>query len=230
MLLFGGAVLKAGLTDIHLRYVKAALQPFLIGTGVLLVVAAAMTLVHHLRPGPAETSADGHAHTHHEPGVGWLLILPVVGLLLVTPPALGSYAAGQSGSALAGAQAEAKFGPLPPGDPVALSLMGYATRAVFDSGRTLTGRQVRLIGFVTAGPDGQPVLTRMAMACCAADGRPIKVGLTGDIRVDAPADTWIQVVGTYHTRVDKDPVNQADVPFLAVTSWQKTPAPRQPYE
>ncbi|HEX6245842.1 MAG TPA: hypothetical protein VFZ61_33185, partial [Polyangiales bacterium] len=39
----------------------------------------------------------GHDHGHHEPRVGWLLILPVLGLLLVAPPALGSYAAGQAG-------------------------------------------------------------------------------------------------------------------------------------
>ena len=37
MLLLGGAVLKASLGDLYLRYVKEGLQPFLIGAGALLV-------------------------------------------------------------------------------------------------------------------------------------------------------------------------------------------------
>jgi uncharacterized membrane protein YcgQ (UPF0703/DUF1980 family) len=74
------------------------------------------------------------------------------------------------------------------------------------------------------------MLARMVLACCAADGRPIKVGLTGDVNVDAPVDTWVQVVGTYSSRMDKDPVNGAEVPYVEVRSWQKTPAPRRPYE
>lgn len=225
MVLLGGAVLKASVTDVYLRYVKEGLRPFLIAAALLLLAAAVMTLVHDLR---SRAGDDGHGH--HEPRVGWLLILPAIGLLLIAPPALGSYAAGQSGSILASAQVESEFSPLPPGDPVPLSLMDYASRAVFDQGRSLEGRTVRLTGFVTPGPDGRPMVARMVLACCAADGRPIKVGLAGDVTVDAPVDTWVQVIGTYSSRMDKDPVNGAGVPYLEVESWQKTTAPRRPYE
>jgi uncharacterized repeat protein (TIGR03943 family) len=231
MVLFGGAILKASLTDVYLRYVKEGLRPFLIVAGALLLAAAAMTIYYDLRSARARKAADdGHGHAHHEPRVGWLLILPALGLLLIAPPALGAYAAGQSGTALAAAPTDSEFEPLPPGDPVPLSLMEYASRAVYDEGRSLAGRNLRLTGFVTSGPDGRPMLARMVLACCAADGRPIKVGLTGGVTIDAPADTWIQVVGVYHDRVDKDPVNQAEVPYLEVTSWQETTVPRRPYE
>ena len=237
MLLFGGAILKASVTDLYLRYVKEGLRPFLIVAGLLLVAAAVMTLVYDLRgertpaePHHGDDDDDGHGHAHHEPRVGWLLILPVLGLLLVAPPALGSYAAGQAGSVLSAQNADSVYPPLPAGDPAPVGLLDYASRAVFDNGTSLNGRNLQLTGFVTTGADGQPMLARIILSCCAADGRPIKVGLTGDVPSSVPADTWVQVLGTYTNRTAKDPVNDAVVPYLAVTSWKQIEAPKQQYE
>jgi uncharacterized repeat protein (TIGR03943 family) len=237
MLLFGGAILRATVTDQYLRYVKQGLQPFLIIAGGLLVAAAVMTLWYDLRPTrPSDTSDepaandDGHSHAHHEPRVGWLLILPVLGLLLVAPPALGSYAAGQAGTVLTAQSSDSDYPPLPAGDPATVSLLDYASRALFDSGKSLTGRNLALTGFVTPGPDGQPMLARMVLTCCAADGRPIKVGLTGGTPVSVPADTWVTVIGIYSDRTEKDSVNKAAVPYVEVLSWQEITAPKQPYE
>ncbi|BCJ48996.1 membrane protein [Actinoplanes sp. NBRC 14428] len=229
MLLFGGAILKACMGDLYLRYVKEGLRPFLIGAGLLLVAAAVMTLWYELRPRRAATAPETGAH-HHEPRLGWLLILPVLGLLLVAPPALGSYAAGQAGSVLTAQNSSSDYPALPAGDPVEVAVLDYASRAVFDKGRSLTGRTVRLTGFVTPGPDGEPMLARMVMSCCAADGRPIKVGLDGGDLAGVAPDTWVRVDGTYADRVGKDPVNDADVPYLRVTGWQEIPAPKQQYE
>ena len=241
MLLFGGAILKASLSDLYLRYVKEGLRPFLIAAGVLLVAAAALTLWYDLR---GRSAAHGHGHDHgdgagdgddghghaHEPRVGWLLILPVLGLLLVAPPALGSYAAGQAGSVLTAQNSASDYPALPAGDPVDVGLLDYASRAVFDGGKSLTGRNLRLTGFITPGPDGKLMLARMVMSCCAADGRPIKVGLDGDAPTGVAADTWVQVVGGWTARIEKDPVNQAEVPYLEVRSWQEVPTPKQQYE
>jgi len=235
MLLLGGAVLRSTLTDQYLRYVKEGLRPFLIVAGVLLVAAAVMTLWYDLRPArPGDIDEhdgdDGHGHAHHEPRVGWLLILPVLGLLLVAPPALGSYAAGQAGTVLTAQNSDSDYPPLPAGDPAPVSLLDYASRALFDSGKSLAGRTLALTGFVTPGPDGQPMLARMVLTCCAADGRPIKVGLTGGTPVSVPADTWVTVVGVYSTRTEKDNVNNASVPYVEDRSWQEITAPKQPYE
>jgi uncharacterized repeat protein (TIGR03943 family) len=232
LLLFGGAVVKAGVTDLSLRYVKEGLRPFLVAAGLVLVAAAVMTLWYDLRKRHVVTEEDdGHGHAHHEPRVGWLLILPVLGLLLVAPPALGSYAAERSGSVLtAQAATDSDYPPLPPGDPVPVPLLDYASRAVFDEGKSLTGRNLRLIGFVTPGADGAPMLTRMVLSCCAADGRPIKVGLSGDVPVGVQPDSWVQVNGVYTPQTTKDEINQAAVPYLEVKSWTAVPAPRQQYE
>jgi uncharacterized repeat protein (TIGR03943 family) len=222
LLLFGGAILRASLTDLYLRYVKEGLRPFLIIAGALLIIAAVMTLV--------QSSRDGQEHHHHhEPRVGWLLLLPVLGLLLVAPPALGSYAAGQAGSVAAAPASDSDYPALPAGDPVPVSLLDYASRALFDDGKSLAGRTLDLTGFVTPGPDGRPMLARIVLTCCAADGRPIKVGLTGDVPLGVPDDTWVRATGVYTAQRGKDPVNDVDVSYFEVRTWQEVPQPKQPY-
>ncbi|GIE75602.1 membrane protein [Actinoplanes philippinensis] len=223
LFLFGGAILKASLTDLYLRYVQEGLRPFLIASGALLVVAAAATLWYELR-----APRDEEHHDHHEPRVGWLLLLPVFALLLIAPPALGSYTAAQSGTVQV--NAESDYAPLPAGDPAPVSLIDYVSRAVFDEGRSLAGRRLQLTGFVSTADDGAPMLARIVVSCCAADGRPIKVGLTGGPPVDVPAGTWLQVTGKYSDRRGKDPVNRADIAFLEVEQWQPVDPPKQQYE
>ncbi|MFI1197648.1 TIGR03943 family putative permease subunit [Micromonospora sp. NPDC020750] len=235
LLLLGGAVVRASVTDLYLRYVKEGLRPFLIAAGLVLVATAVTTLWYELRP-PAtghHQPDDGHGdhdHGHHEPRVGWLLLLPVLGLLLVAPPALGSYAAEQAGTALAAEQQPSDYPPLPPGDPAPVTVLDYASRALFDRGTSIGDRRVRLTGFIVAGPDGQPMLARMVLSCCAADGRPVKLGLTGDVPLGLPNDTWVEATGRYSDRVGRDPVNDAEIPYLAVESWRKVPVPRNQYE
>lgn len=237
MLLFGGAVVRASLTDMYLRYVKESLRPFLIAAGLVLIAAAVMTLVHEvLRPrvaAGADHDDHGHDHgdgkPHREPWVGWLLILPVLGLLLVAPPALGSYAAGQAGTALSSQQVS-DYPPLPPGDPAKISVLDYASRAVFDKGVSLGDRTVQLTGFITQGSSGEPILARIILSCCAADGRPIKVGMSGNAPAGLADDTWVEVVGKYTDRTVTDPVNEETIPYIEVETWTQIDPPKQQYE
>ncbi|MGI5150205.1 TIGR03943 family putative permease subunit [Plantactinospora sp. CA-294935] len=247
LLLLGGSVLKASVTDVYLRYVKEGLRPFLIAAGVLLVAAALTTLWYDLRGGGDDADAhaghghdsqdqhgggpgpDGGGHGHREPWVGWLLILPALGLLLISPPALGSFAAGQAGTALTGQEID-EFPPLPDGDPVPLTLLDYAGRAILDEGTTLGNRRIQLTGFTAPGPDGEAILARMTLSCCAADGRPIKLGMSGDAPTWLPPDSWVEVVGRYTTRLGKDPVSDVDIPYVEVESWRRIDPPKQPYE
>ena len=224
LLLVGGAILRASFTDLYLRYVKAGLQPFLIASGILLVAAAVATLWFEIRSRPP---ADHDGHSHREPMVAWLLVLPVFALLLVAPPALGSYAANRAGTAL---QETSDFPPLPAGDPVKVGLVDYATRAVYDEGKSLAGRRVQLTGFVMIGDDGAPYLARMTLSCCAADARPVKIGLDGSVPTGVAADTWLEVVGKYTTRSTKDDVNDGVIPYVDVEESRRIDAPTNQYE
>ncbi|WP_327184292.1 TIGR03943 family putative permease subunit [Streptomyces sp. NBC_01334] len=181
----------------------------------------------HARPESTQAESARAGHAHPEPRVAWLLILPLLALILVAPPALGSYSATRTGTAL---QEPLAYPALSAKDPLPLSVVDYAGRAVYDHGRTLTGREVRLTGFVALEHDGTPYLVRMALNCCAADAQPVKVGLTGDIPPVLQPDTWLTVTGTYTPRTTHDPVNNGPIPFIKVTTATPTPTPRDPYD
>ncbi|MEU9400491.1 TIGR03943 family protein [Streptomyces sp. NPDC048242] len=237
LFLLGGALLHAGTTDLYLRYVKAGLQPLLLAAGVVLIVTAGATVWYEWRRAKSavregssaeEIAPDGHeAHTHPEPGVSWLLVLPLLALILVAPPALGSYSALRTGTAL---QKPFGYDPLPAGNPVPLSVVDYASRAAYGHGQTLHGRAVRVTGFLALDGSGRPYLVRMALNCCAADAQPVKVALTGQLPPVLRPDAWLEVEGTYSPKLTRDPVNGGPIPYLLVTSTKPVPTPRDPYD
>jgi putative membrane protein len=171
--------------------------------------------------------SGGHGHSHREPRIAWLLVLPLFALILVAPPALGSYSAVRTGTAL---QAPFGYPPLPAGDPLRLGLVDYAGRAAYDHGRSLQGRHVEITGFIALGADGSPYLVRMALNCCAADAQPVKIGLSGHIPPVLQPDAWLSVTGTYTARRTKDPVNGGVIPYLKVGEARPVPVPRDPYD
>jgi uncharacterized repeat protein (TIGR03943 family) len=226
LLLLGAAVLRAGLTDVYLRYVKAGLRPLLLVAGVVLIAVALATFWYEFRAGRAAGPA-GDGPGHREPRVAWLLALPVLALIAVVPPPLGSYAADRAGTAL---QPGLAVDAVPAGDPAPMSLAGYAEVAAFDRGRPLTGRRVRVTGFITVDRAGTPYLTRMVISCCAADGVPVKVGLAGLVPADLRPDMWLDVIGTYNPTQTRDAVNGGPIPYLNVVRATEVAAPADPYD
>ncbi|MGP4047087.1 TIGR03943 family putative permease subunit [Streptomyces sp. 2A115] len=179
-------------------------------------------------PERQEGHARTHTHAHREPRISWLLVLPLLALILVAPPALGSYSAMRTGTALQ--EQPWGFADLPAGDPVRLSLVDYAGRAAYDDGRSLRDRDIKVTGFLALDRDGTPYLVRMALSCCAADAQPVKIGLTGRIPPVLQPDAWLEVTGTYTTKQTKDPVNDGIIPFLDVTRVVPVKAPRDTYD
>ncbi|HEU4489467.1 MAG TPA: TIGR03943 family protein [Jiangellales bacterium] len=231
LVLVGAAVLKISLGEAYLRYVKESLQPFLVASGVVLVLLGLLSAWKDLDRGgnstssaPVDHAGDGHDRAHGGPGIAWMLLLPVAAIFLVAPPALGADAASRDSGTVAGPR-ETSFVPLPEGDPVPLSVADYAVRAGWGGADTLQGRRVALDGFVTPAEDGGWYVTRIAMSCCAADGQAVKVKVLG--QPAPPADTWVEVTGTY---VPPDAQDPRTVPAVIQASGVvETTAPSNPY-
>ncbi len=227
LFLLGASLLHAGTTDLYLRYVKQGLRPLVLVSGAVLIAAAVATVWYEWKRARRHNPDSAQDHAHPEPRVSWLLILPLLALILVAPPALGSYSATRAGTAL---QEPLAYPALPAADPLPLSVVDYAGRAVYDHGRTLRHRQVQLTGFLALDRDGTPYLVRMALSCCAADAQPVKVALTGQVPPVLQPDTWLRITGTYTPRRAEDPVNGGPIPFIEVTEAKPVTAPKDPYD
>ncbi|MFD4985461.1 TIGR03943 family putative permease subunit [Streptomyces sp. NPDC058374] len=244
LLLISAGLLRVSLfSDISLRYVKEGLQPFLVASGFILlatgllgvITSGLFSLGHGLphagrkravsRRGdvpPPPASEDGHDHSRG-PRVAWLMFPPAVALLLLAPPALGSYTAARDTEVVVATYE--RFPPLSAAGPAPLSLTEFIGRAQQDKKGGLEGRSVVMQGFVTPRGDGTWVLTRHLIARCAADSQSLKVTVRG---VPAPReDSWVRVTGTWH------PAGRLGTPTAALavdaTTIHTIPEPPLPY-
>lgn len=239
LLLLGGALLKIAVTGDYLRYVKPAHQPWLIGAGVVMIALAVVAIVRDVRGGGAaaadgdtpcagDGAADaragdgGHEHTARS---AWLIVVPVLAVLLVAPPALGADSVLRTRANTE--PGNTTFGPLPPGDVVSLPLSDFVARAGWDARDSLEGRTVRLTGFVVQ-TEGGPQLARLTMSCCAADAFAVRTTLSGTRADLVPSDTWVEVTGRLVPATDTRARDY--VPELALRTLREIPRPERPYE
>ncbi len=241
IMVIGVIAVTATVNGLFLNFVKPAQRiPLLLASAILVAMGLYGVFVEDRRRGAiplAETVHDhdpqhgaDHGHSHaHGPRIGWLLVIPFLLMSMVVPPPLGAYSAAQDSGALRVESADG-LEPLKPSDgPVEISLSEYAARALYDPGMSLKGREVALTGFSSPGEDKTSwVLTRMVLACCAADGYAVKV-VVKDVP-PVPKDTWVKVVGTWEPSQKSDDPAKVVLPILVVTELTQVPAPEQPYE
>ncbi|THV31442.1 TIGR03943 family putative permease subunit [Glycomyces paridis] len=232
LLLVGGGLIRLAWTGDYLDYVKPYAFWLILPAGAVLLVVAAVTAWgawHERKDGHEDHGHDGHG----EPKVAWLLLAPVVGMLLVAPPALGSYEAERTGTVVGAEAGRSSYPELPDDvDPVPLTLLDYAARSIFDDGLTMEGHRIQLRGFILYDGD-EPQLARMVVSCCAADARPVKIGLDWEAagaRPELAADQWVEVVGVYTSRQGRDEINGELVPYIAVESVTGIPTPDNEYQ
>ena len=194
LLLLGGAVLRASLTDIYLRYVKESLQPFLIEAGALLCLAAVMTIIYEL----ARTTKTIITGTMSRGSAG--CCLPRCLACCWSPRRAGRLR--RRAERLGPAAGRQPVPPLPEGDPAGSACSSF-TRAIFGKGKSMRGRTVKLSGFCRRGqagggadPDHARLLRcRRPSAEDRHGGQPAR-GLADD--------RWVEVVGRYSATTEKD--------------------------
>ncbi|MEU5690536.1 TIGR03943 family protein [Actinosynnema sp. NPDC020468] len=189
LVLLGGALLKLALTGTYLRYVKASLQPWLVATGAIMVLLALVAIARDVRGKTA--GHEGHEHTGRSP---WLLLLPVLAVFLISPPALGADTVNRSDRTIAQQNSASGFAALPDEQVVSLTMTDFVTRTAWDDSGSLDHRTVKLTGFVVQ-KDGNTFVARLAISCCAADASPIKVRLLGGDLAALADDQWVEVTG-----------------------------------
>lgn len=229
LLLLGAVLLRVCADESVLRYVRPGHRWLVIAAGVVAVGLAVFGATRDLR-GHAHATGDGHdCDRSHAP---WLLLLPVLVIALVAPPALGADAVNRTSG---GSVRSGDLYPPLPGGTLALGLGEVVDRAVWDDTHSVAGREVVVTGFL-ARRHGDTVLARMRISCCAADARPSMLRLRGtppDGRspgelVPDSGDRWLRVRGT----VVPGTGNAADryVPDLTVSQVTPVPAPPDAYE
>ncbi|MFI6578290.1 TIGR03943 family putative permease subunit [Nocardiopsis sp. NPDC050513] len=227
LVLLGAAALTSTVpTDMYLNWVKPGFGPFLVAAGVVTVALGAVVVVAEIRRGNrggddgqdhafcaaatgdggadgGHTPGDAHGHDHSRaPRVAWLLLVPVVAVFVVAPPALGAYTVERSEPASAPQEGPPSgrfddgLDDAETGEVVAMDIRQFVMRAWIDEERALSGREVELTGFAVPNPEGEGwYLARLQMACCAADAIVNRVLITN---VPEPeADSWWTVRGTW---------------------------------
>lgn len=228
LLLLGGALMRIGADDTLLRYVRPSQRWPVLVAGAVMVVLAVVTYLRDLparTPGPRPRHGAGD-HGSHGATTAWLLLLPVLVIALVAPPALGADSVVRAGDSNASVTAAEVFPPLPAGPAPVVGLGEVVQRAMFDSTGTLDNRTIDVIGF-TVRRGAEIELARLRISCCAADARASRVRLVGEAG-DPAQDTWLRVVGQIQPGTATAATHW--VPTMTVVTIEPIPAPPDPYE
>ncbi|BBZ79275.1 hypothetical protein MANY_46120 [Mycolicibacterium anyangense] len=222
LLIMGIAVGMVTVTGAYTRYVKPGMWPWLGASAVILIGLALVSIARDISGG-GEHHHSGHTHRS---GIVWLLVLPVILLIFVVPPALSAKATPPATVTVSAARS---FPPLPPGPAPTISLPEVLMRVAVGPVGGLDGHQITTTGFVLH--DGNQVyLAKIVIFCCAADAQLARLQLSGPALPAAaglPDNTWLRVEGTVppgqrYTGTDS-------IPRLEVSSVVRIDAPANTY-
>ncbi|OBI56294.1 TIGR03943 family protein [Mycobacterium sp. E787] len=233
LLVVGISIVMVTITGEFTRYVKPGLLPWLVASAVLLIGLALVAMLGDIRRGGPRTSGPGdhgedHGHSHRR-GIVWLLVVPIMALCFVTPPALRPSAAAPSVTAVSNDVLNRAFPPLPPGRAPELSLPEVLMREAQDTTGSLNNRPITVTGFVLNEAQGVD-LGRVVIICCAADAQLARIHLRGPAASQAaglPDNTWLRVEGEVTPRQS---TSSAPIPTLQATAVTRINAPANPYD
>jgi uncharacterized repeat protein (TIGR03943 family) len=222
LLIVGIALVMVTITGAYTRYVKPAMLPWLAISAAVVIVLALAAIVRDVRGG-GDHEHVGHVHRN---GIVWLLVLPVVLLIFVVPPALSARAAAPAAVTVTEARS---FPPLPAGSAPMVSLPEVLMRVAVGKVGGLDGKQITTTGFTMR--DGDRVdLAKIVIICCAADAQLARLHLSGPAAASAaalPENTWLRVEGT--VPAGQTYSGTASIPTLEVSSIARIDPPANTY-
>ena len=228
LMLVGISIVMITVSGAFTRYVKPGLLPWLAASAVLLIALALVAIVGDVRRGGPRAGDHGEAHSHRA-GIVWLLVVPILVLIFVTPPALRPSAAAPSVTAVSNDVLNRAFPPLPPGNAPEVSLPEVLMREAQDTTGSLTNRSITVTGFVLNEAQGVD-LGRIVIICCAADAQLARIHLRGPAAGHAaglPDNTWLRIEGQV-IPAPRQP-NSVAIPALQATAVTRIDAPANPY-
>lgn len=226
LLLIGLATGMITVSGAFTRYVKPSLMPWLYITAVVLVGLALVAMIDDVR---RRADPGGHRAHSHANFATWLLLIPVLVLIFITPPALPPQASVPSVRTVSTEALRRPFPPLPAGRAPEVPIPSVMLRAAQDSAGTLNGRLITVVGFTVH--DGDAVgLGRLVVMCCAADAQLAQVHLSGAEAEAArryPEHTWLRAEGI----VQPGPANgdSSAIPTLEVAALAEIDPPEDVY-
>ncbi|MFM8598563.1 MAG: TIGR03943 family putative permease subunit [Mycobacterium sp.] len=230
LLLVGVATAMIAFTGAFTRYVKESMLPWLIVSAMVVVGLALVSIAVDIRRGePAQHGHGDHPdHPQHRSPAA-LLLLPVILLIFITPPAMRPDAAPPQVSSVSTDALRRPFPPLPDGRAPEVSVPEVMIRAAQDTAGTLDNRLITVIGFTLIEADGVD-LGRVAIQCCAADAQLARIHLRGALAQEAeflPDQTWVRVEGkVVSAPADGD---STAIPTLEVASVAEIAPPENTY-
>lgn len=228
LLLVGISIAMITASGVFTRYVKPGLLPWLAVSAVVLIGLALVAIIGDIRRGGPRTADAAGEHSHRR-GIAWLLVVAVLVLMFVAPPALRPSAAAPSVTSVSNDVLNKSFSPLPPGPAPEVSLPEVLMREAHDTTGSLTNRTITVTGFVLNEAQGVD-LGRIVIICCAADAQLARIHLRGPAAGGAsglPDNTWIRVQGQV-IPAPRQP-NSPAIPKLQATAVTRVDAPPNPY-
>jgi uncharacterized repeat protein (TIGR03943 family) len=244
--MLGGLLVSITLSGRFTSYVKPGFRPVLLTAGILLIVVAVVSLALAVlddtkKSRPVVSGAPDEepvTHPAHEHGTRapWLVLVPVLVLLFVAPPALGADAASRGISCGTAAPAATTYpsrrttpsDALPAGNPVPLTMQEFVSRSLYDSLYSTANVDIQVTAFIAESScDGAGYsLVRLKISCCAADAFALRAHV--DAPPPYPANTWVQAT----IRAVENTGDQANnyVPAATVIAMTTIPQPADPYE
>jgi putative membrane protein len=209
----------------------------IIGIAFLAILAQSLfTEVQRMRKQQNAEEPDGDHHHHgdhdHAPAAGnlWIMLIPLlIGVLIPAKP-LDAAAVSAKGittsSALVSSQSSSQLFET---DSEQRNVLDWIQIFYFEEDlNPFIGQQASVVGFVyrdASLPQGQFLVSRFILSCCAADGYAVGMVVESPEAGSYKDDTWIKVSGP----VDVVSFNGSRSPLIHAESIEVVSQPEQPY-